>query len=114
MSCMISWNRSCPVKDKMMGMLGLSMKAGKAASGGFAAEKSVKSGWSYLVIVPEDASDGTKKKYTNMCDYYGVPILVTGTKETLGRALGKEERSVISVNDANFAQAIMNLCAGNK
>ena len=68
----------------------------------------------YLVIVPEDASDGTKKKYTNMCDYYGVPILVTGTKETLGRALGKEERSVISVNDANFAQAIMNLCAGNK
>ena len=100
--------------DKIAGMLGLSMKAGKAASGGFAAEKSIKSGWSRLVIIAEDASEGTAKKFRDMCAYYRVPVLETGRKESLGRALGKEERSVISVNDENFAQAIIRLKAGNK
>ena len=27
-----------------------------------------------LVIVAEDASDNTKKKFQNMCDFYEVPI----------------------------------------
>ena len=99
------------MKDKLLGMLGLAMKAGKAASGGFAAEKSVKSGVSELVIIASDASDGTVKQFRNMCDYYGVSVLITGEKETLGKALGKDERSVVSVNDANFARAIKKLCS---
>ena len=89
-----------------MGLLGLSMKAGKAASGGFAVEKSIKSGFSELVIISEDASDGTRKKFTQMCAYYHVPVMNAGTKESLGAALGKEERSVISINDKNFADAL--------
>lgn len=38
-------------------------KAGKVQSGEFSTEKSVKSGRAYLVIVSEEASENTKKKF---------------------------------------------------
>ena len=98
------------MKDRFFGLLGIAMKAGKIQAGEFTAEKSVKSGISELLIVTEDASEGTKKKFRNMCDYYHVPMIIKGMKETCGAALGKEERSVISVNDAGFANAIRGIC----
>ena len=52
--------------DKIYGLLGLCQRAGKCKSGEFAVEKSIKSGKSFLVIIPEDASDNTKKKLKNM------------------------------------------------
>ena len=94
------------MKDRFTGLLGIAMKAGKIQSGEFAAEKSVKSGLSELLILAEDASEGTAKKFRNMCEYYHVPMFIKGSKETNGAALGKDERSVISVNDQGFADAL--------
>ena len=48
-------------------MLSIAKKAGKVASGEFMTENAVKSGGAALVIVAEDASDNTKKKFKNMC-----------------------------------------------
>ena len=59
--------------DKIYGLLGLCQRAGKCKSGEFAVEKSIKSGKSFLVIIPEDASDNTKKKFKNMTTYRSVP-----------------------------------------
>ena len=59
---------------KILNLLGLATKAGKIASGEFAAEKAVKSGKAHLVIVSEEASDNTRKMFQNMCTYYKVPI----------------------------------------
>lgn len=87
-------------------MLGLAMKAGKIASGEFMTEKSVKSFRAHLVIVAGDASANTKKQFTDMCAYYRVPIVVFGTKEGLGAALGKELRASLAVNDEGFAKAL--------
>ena len=56
-------------KNKVMSYLGLATRAGKVQSGEFSTEKSVKSGRAALVMVAEDASDNTKKKFTNMCTY---------------------------------------------
>ncbi len=53
--------------DNALLMLGMAAKAGKVASGEFMAENAVKSGEAALVIVAEDASDNTKKKFSNMC-----------------------------------------------
>ena len=50
-------------------MIGLATKAGKVASGEFSVEKMVKSNKAYLVIVADDASDNTKKMFTNMCTF---------------------------------------------
>jgi ribosomal protein L7Ae-like RNA K-turn-binding protein len=93
--------------DKVLSMLSLATKAGKVVSGEFSVEKSVKSGYSDLVIVAEDASDNTKKMFTNMCTYYNVPIFFYESKEMIGHAIGKQHRASVSIQDSGFAAAIL-------
>ena len=91
---------------KTFGPLGLAMKSGNVASGEFMTEKAIRSGTAKLVIVAEDASDNTKKKFRNSCSYYQVPMAVFGEKEILGNAIGKEFRASLAVLDQGFASAI--------
>lgn len=88
-------------------MLGLAAKAGKVVSGEFSVEKAVKTNKAFLVIVAEDASDNTKKMFTNMCTFYKVPIYFYGNKETLGNAIGKETRASVGLSDRGFSDAIV-------
>lgn len=92
--------------NKAYGMIGMAMKAGKLASGEFATEKAVKTGMAALVIVSEAASENTKKKFRNMCEYYEVPMYFFGSKEALGHAIGKEFRASLAVLDPGLAKAI--------
>ena len=69
-------------------------------------EKEVKSGRACLVIVADDASDNTKKKFQNMCDFYQVPIYFYKDKDTLGHAMGKEFRASLVILDEGFAKGI--------
>ncbi len=94
------------VSSKALSLLGLAAKAGRVASGEFTVDKEVKSGRAMLVIVAADASDNTKKKFRNMCDYYKVPIYFYKDKDTLGHAIGKEFRASLAVLDAGFAKGI--------
>ena len=93
-------------KSRVFGLLGLAAKAGKVQSGEFSTEKAVKEGRAFLVIVSEESSDNTKKKFQNMCTYYQVPIWIYGTKEQLGAAMGKEFRASLAVTDENLAAAM--------
>ena len=93
-------------QDKILSSLSLAQKAGKITSDEFSTEKSVKSGKAFLVIVADDASDNTKKKFSNMCEYYEVPIYFFSDKENLGHHIGKEFRASLSVNDEGFAKSL--------
>ena len=92
--------------SKALSLVSLATKAGKTASGEFCTEKEVKTGMAELVIVAEDASANTKKKFKNMCDFYEVPIYFYGDKDTLGHAMGKEFRATLAMTDAEFAKGI--------
>ena len=92
--------------SKALSLVSLATKAGKTASGEFCTEKEVQTGMAELVIVAEDASANTKKKFKNMCDFYEVPIYFYGDKDTLGHAMGKEFRATLAVTDAEFAKGI--------
>ena len=87
-------------------MISLATKAGKTKSGEFMTEKEVKEGRAHLVIVADDASDNTKKKFQNMCDFYQVPIYFYKDKDTLGHAMGKEFRASLVILDEGFAKGI--------
>ncbi len=54
----------------------------------------------------EEASDNTKKKFTNMCKFYKVPIYFYASKENLGRAIGREMRSSVAVTNGKMAENI--------
>lgn len=96
-------------RQKVLNLIGLATKAGKTASGEFMTEKSVKTGKASLVIVSEEASDNTRKMFTNMCTYYKVPICFFGKKEELGHAMGKELRASLAIVDGGFANAVVKL-----
>ena len=89
-------------------MLGIAAKSGSAVSGEFSTEKAVKSGHAYLVIVSEEASANTNKMFTNMTEFYEVPMYVFGTKDELGRCIGKEFRASLAITDENLANAVEN------
>ena len=41
-----------------------------------------------------------------MCEYYHVPFFIISDKEALGRAMGKEQRACLAVEDEGLANAI--------
>ena len=94
-------------QNKVLSLLGLAMRGRRLVSGEFQTEDAVKSGKAMLVIIAEDASANTKKLFTNKCTYYQVPVYEFGTKEELGRAIGKDYRSSVGVCDAGLADAII-------
>ena len=106
---MTNWKRSLiQLKlNKALSLISLATKAGKTVSGEFCTEKEVKTGCAELVIVADDASDNTKKKFKNMCEFYEVPIYFYGDKDTLGHAMGKQFRASLAVTDPGFAKGIM-------
>ena len=95
-----------PERKKAFNLLGIATKSRNIASGEFSTEKAVKEHKALLVIVAEDASDNTKKMFTNMCTYYKVPIYFFGEKNELGHAMGKEFRASLAVLDKGLADAM--------
>ncbi len=95
------------MQDKVFSLLGLAEKAGKIVSGEFSVENAVKAGKARLVVVAEDASDNTAKKFKDKCKFYNIPIRFYGTKLALGAAIGKELRSTAAVMDEGFANTIL-------
>ena len=83
------------------------MKAGKLVSGEYLVEKAVKEMKAYLVVIAEDASDNTKKHFSDMCQYRNIPIRFFRTKEEIGKTIGKSYRASIAVTDEGFAKSIL-------
>lgn len=94
------------LRNRVLSMIGIAAKSGNVVSGEFSTEKAVKTQKAFLVIVSEEASDNTTKKFLNMTDFYGVPVYQFGTKEELGRCIGKEFRASLAIVDENLANAI--------
>ena len=102
------------MRNRVLSMLGIAAKSGNVQSGEFSTEKAVKSYRAYLVIVSEEASENTRKKFTNMTDFYQVPMYVFGTKDELGSSIGKEFRASLAITHENLAKAVMQKLADYK
>ena len=96
------------MQDRVLSQLGLAAKAGKIAAGGFSAEEAVKSRKARLVLIATDAKSNTAKKFTDKCTFYKIPFRFYGSKEELGRAVGRESRACVAVIDRGFAESILN------
>lgn len=93
--------------DRVISMISIAAKGRNLVSGEFAVEKAVKCGKAYLVIVAEDASNNTKKQFSNMCEFYEVPMVVYGNKDTLGHFIGTQMRANIAITDEGIANSIL-------
>lgn len=101
------------MQDRVLSMLGLAMKGNHAVSGEFQTVNAVRDGSAALVLVAEDASENTKKLFRDKCSFYEVKLYLYGTKESLGKAMGKEIRSCAAVTSAGLAKSIINRIESN-
>ena len=83
------------------------MKAGKIAGGETQVLESIRAGSAMCVIIAGDASEGSRKMYSDKCKYYGVPYMFYSDRQALGHAVGKDLRSALAVEDEGLCQAIM-------
>lgn len=89
----------------LRGALGLAMKAGRLRSGNLAAETALKNGRAQLAVIDCEASDNTKKHWSDMCRARGVPMVEV---PQLGRAIGRESHMTAVITDPAFAGMILN------
>lgn len=94
------------MQSRLYNAIGLCMKAGKAKSGAYAAESSIRNGEARLVLLEESASDATRKRYVSLCGNHGVPIY---TVQSIGTAIGKPGRIVLAVTDDSFRKMLEEL-----
>ena len=92
--------------DKRIRLIGLANRAGKIRAGTFITEKLVKEGNAPFVVVAEDGSEKQKEKLISLLEYHKVDYILLGTKEDLGKILGKDETLSLVVTDMNFINGI--------
>jgi len=91
---------------KTSSLISLCKRAGLLRAGEENCVKALQKGEAKLVIISEDASDNTKKKFVNKAFFYKVPVIVLGSKQELGRLTGSAATSSIAITDMNLSEKI--------
>ncbi len=93
----------------LLGFIGLCMRAGKLAAGDGRTAEAVRRNKAHLVLMSGDASENTVKKYRNMCESRGIPIITLCGRGRFGAAIGREYAVTAAVTDKGFADRITEL-----
>jgi ribosomal protein L7Ae-like RNA K-turn-binding protein len=89
-------------------MLGLARRAAKTVIGTDMICRAMPRGEIALLVVSSGASEATRKKLANKCEFYGVLLIeVEMETEDLGRLLGKTYTpAAVAITDAGIAEQI--------
>ncbi len=101
--------------DPVLGVLGLSLRAGKLAYGDEQVRVLCEDKKARCVFVAGDAGSGIQKKAAQYAGKAGIPcVTLTQSKNVLGRALGKTDCAVCALSDIGLAASVMRrLAAAN-
>lgn len=94
-------------KDKIIQMLGLATRARKVTLGTDAFLIGISK--IKLVFISSDASENTKEKVKNKCEYYKIKYTESLSTTELFKATGKQNLMVLGICDNGFAKSINNL-----
>ena len=95
------------MQDKIYSFLGLIQKSGLISSGDDTVERDIKKHFCKLLVIAEDCSENTRKRFENLARHNSVEYIYFGTKERLGGSIGKGERAVISIRDGNLSKGFL-------
>lgn len=98
-------------EQKLINILSMAQRAGKVLSGDFVVTEAMgkKRCPVKLILLAEDASSETVKKFQGLAREREVEIRCALTKEGLGHCIGKEYRAMAAVVDDGFAKAMLKL-----
>ncbi|MFD1037946.1 L7Ae/L30e/S12e/Gadd45 family ribosomal protein [Virgibacillus byunsanensis] len=97
------------MKNNYLNLVGLAFRARKCSLGEETIVKDIQQQRAKLVLMASDTGPQTKKKLTNKCNTYGIPLIEVDDRDTLSNAIGKSQRVAIAILDAGFAAKIKSL-----
>ena len=100
------------MNDRLLGMLGMAVRAGKVSFGVFMTEKALDEGRAHLVIAAEDTGASNRRKIEGKCSATGTELIFYSDKESLSRAIGKKDVPIVAVCDEGFSKAIVKIYGG--
>lgn len=104
------------MENKILSFLGLAQRSGNLVTGEDTCTSYIKKNAAKLVIVANDASDNTKKKFRDMTTNRNTRFVVFGKRDDLSHAVGKMNRTVYIIKDEAFANKLFSLikdCSNN-
>lgn len=99
-------------EKKIYSWLGLSMRAGKLVSGEDTTLRDVKKERVHLVLIASDASENTKKLFSDKCSFRNIDCMVFGTKDAIGQSIGKGPRAVVGLKDEKISSIVRTILGG--
>ncbi len=95
--------------NKIFGLLGLATNAGKIVFGDSAVSKAVLCKKAKLVILACDCGKNISQKIIKISEENGVKWAEFSDKESIGKAVGKDDKAVIAITDTGFADAVQKI-----
>ena len=99
---------------KILGLIGLSARARKISFGADSVETQAKKGKVKLFIISEDASERTKDKFNKLAIQCNIPIIIHGSIEELSKAIGKNNKAILGIEDINLSREIEKINNGGE
>ncbi|QZY56794.1 L7Ae/L30e/S12e/Gadd45 family ribosomal protein [Crassaminicella profunda] len=97
------------MENKVLSFLGLAQRSGNLVTGEDTCAAYVKKNAVKLVLIANDASDNTKKKFQDMADFRNIKCVIYGDRQKLSQAVGKPNRAVYGIKDTGLAKKISSL-----
>lgn len=94
------------LSNKLSGYLGFAARARKLQTGYNTVLSLIEKRKARLVIVAEDAAEGTRDKISSKCRSHSVPCVIFGTGDDLSQVTGTGRTMVFAVTDGDFAKII--------
>ncbi|MCT4618659.1 MAG: ribosomal L7Ae/L30e/S12e/Gadd45 family protein [Marinisporobacter sp.] len=97
------------MKNKIFSFLGLAQRSGNLVTGEDTCAIYVKKNAVKLILIANDASDNTKKKFSDMAEFRNVKFVIYGDRQSLSQAVGRPNRTVYGIKDIGLAKKIFSL-----
>jgi len=94
------------MRKKIHSYLGFAKRSGNLLSGYNTCEMAVTRRKAKLILLTENTSDNTKKKFAKLARDAGIPLYVYGNETDLPVYAGSEGKGVFCITDSHFAQII--------
>lgn len=91
--------------DPRLGLIGIALRAGRAAVGTRAVRAAARAGRLAALVVATDASENAVARLGE--EARSAPRVRVGSRATLGEAVGRAEVAVVGVTDAAIARRLM-------
>ena len=99
---------------KILGLIGLAARARKISFGADSVELQAQKRKVYLIILAQNSSERTKEKFRKISKEKKVPIIITETIETLSKAIGKNNKAILGIEDINLSKEIQKIYNGGE